>query len=169
MANVWGRFCFTFSCTSMPAMSILSRTLNFCPISLSLGTQYSTMLLNWMADVKIPHEQTCCNPPQVYFFYCFFETVATSHQVEVSVLCCSIFGWHLFDVSLFDEFIGRVDDVLLSPKPFINLQEFVHLLLELKRSDRKGCLSEGPRLTGQPSSPQAENAKEYWTILFIRL
>lgn len=32
--------------TSMPAMSILSLTLNFCPISRSLGTQYSTMLLN---------------------------------------------------------------------------------------------------------------------------
>lgn len=32
--------------TSIPAMSIRSLTLNFCPISLSLGTQYSTMLLN---------------------------------------------------------------------------------------------------------------------------
>lgn len=92
MANVCGRFCFTFSCTwgqtksgtvsfqpvservhnkierewkrgsaeesvgelrtSMPAMSIRSLTLNFWPISLSLGTQYSTMLLNWITDMK---------------------------------------------------------------------------------------------------------------------
>lgn len=32
--------------TCSPAMSIFSRTLNFWPISLSFGTQYSTMLLN---------------------------------------------------------------------------------------------------------------------------
>lgn len=38
--------------TSMPAMSIRSLTLNFWPISLSLGTQYSTMLLNWITDMK---------------------------------------------------------------------------------------------------------------------
>lgn len=38
--------------TSMPAMSIRSLTLNFCPISRSLGTQYSTMLLNWITDRK---------------------------------------------------------------------------------------------------------------------
>lgn len=67
----------------------------------------------------------------------FFSRIVTSHQVEVSVLCCSIFGRHLFDVSLFDEFIGWVNDVLLSPESFINLQQFVHLLLELNRSDRK--------------------------------
>lgn len=60
----------------------------------------------------------------------------SSHQVEVSVLCCSIFGWHFLDMSLFDKLIGWVNYVLLSPKPLVNLQQFVHLLLETSGNRR---------------------------------
>lgn len=69
MANVWGRFCFTFCCTAMPAMSILSLTLNFCPISLSLGTQYSTMLLNYTGDTERPHCYCRKSSKSMIFFF----------------------------------------------------------------------------------------------------
>lgn len=62
-----------------------------------------------------------------------------SHQVEVSVLCCSIFGWHLLDMSFLDKLIGWVHNVLFSSQPLINLKQFVHLLLET--SDRAGMRS----------------------------
>lgn len=56
-----------------------------------------------------------------------------AHQIEVSVLRRSIFGRHLLDVSLLDELIGRVDDVLLASQSFMNLQQLVHFLLRGKK------------------------------------
>lgn len=120
----------------MPAMSILSLTLNFCPISLSLGTQYSTILLNYIRDRKAEIYEMFTKTS-----YCFSDvTLQCSHQVEVSVLCCSVFGWHLFHMTFFDEFICRVNNVLFSSKPFVNLQQLVHFLLKTRCNRRmKNC------------------------------
>lgn len=116
----------------MPAMSILSLTLNFCPISLSLGTQYSTILLNYMEDKHEKHEMNSTEDKNATYKH----PITVSHQVEVSVLCCSIFGWHLLDMSFFDELICWVNYVLFSSKPLIHLQKFVHLLLKTLSNSR---------------------------------
>lgn len=48
----------------------------------------------------------------------------------------SVFGGHLLDMTLFDELVGRVDDVLLSSEPLVQLQQLVHLLLKTGGDER---------------------------------
>lgn len=54
---------------------------------------------------------------------------AGPHQEEVAVLGSAVLGRQLQDVALLDELVGGVDDVLLTTKSLIHLQQLVHFLL----------------------------------------
>lgn len=133
----------------MPSTSILALTPNFCPISLSLGTQYNNRSLNFR------ERRTKLNMhdlPKTYIYYIYrkksfwgiiysmfsstSETalVCLTHQNEVSILWCPIFSWQFQDVSLFNELISRVNDVLFSTEQLVHLQQLSHALLRDKHS-----------------------------------
>ena len=74
-----------------------------------------------------------------------------SHQVKVSVLGCPVFGRHLLDMALLYEFVGRVHNVLLSPKPLVDLQQFVHLLLKTPERERVNASQHSHNVQGTSS------------------
>lgn len=57
------------------------------------------------------------------------DSCIKTHQVEVSVLGCAVFGRHLLYMTLFDKFIRWIYDVFLPTQSFIHLQQLIHLLL----------------------------------------
>lgn len=51
------------------------------------------------------------------------------HQYEVSVLRGSVLGRQFEDVSLLNELVSRVHNVLFSPEQLVHLQQLPHALL----------------------------------------
>lgn len=128
----------------MPSTSIRALTPNFCPISLSLGTQYNNRSLNFRERrAKINMHDLPTHIKKELFFtkksiilrYRLFSTssetalACLTHQNEVSILWCPIFSWQFQDVSLFNELISRVNNVLFSTEQLVHLQQLSHALL----------------------------------------
>lgn len=60
------------------------------------------------------------------------------HQYEVSVLRGPVLGRQFEDVSLLNELISRVHDVLFSPEQLVHLQQLPHALLRDTNHSTKG-------------------------------
>ncbi|KAJ8391053.1 hypothetical protein AAFF_G00096740 [Aldrovandia affinis] len=84
--------------TFMASIPIRVRTVNFCPTRLNLGTQYSSMLLNW------------------------------GGKEEVALHGRRVPGCQFEDVALLDELVGGVDNVLFLPEHLVDLQQLLQLV-----------------------------------------
>ena len=115
--------------TSVPSVGVWARSTEPCCWT-GAGTE-TLQVMNSAGNNMDRHRH-----PPALLSLSLIKTLQPSHQVEVSVLCRSVFGWHLLDVSFFDELVGRVNDVLLSPEPLVHLQQLVHLLLKTHRMTR---------------------------------